>query len=180
MRKQLSTFVSDLENPKIILIFFLLFVTAIILVNSTFSTGVKNLTQTFGYSPEKAYEMINNYGDMGRQNHIRVLFADIILVILYTVLFSTSIYFTFTRLFRPDTILLKTCLLPFALAGIQLMEVIGVFILLVSYPTQFYFIARITNALTMVKFILTYACMLIPISGFSVLFIKWILAIIRK
>lgn len=173
-------FISGIANAKIILASLILFATAMILVNSVFPSGVQNLTQTFGYTPEKAYEMLQQYGETGRLHHTRVLFADIVLVVLYSILFSTTIYFTIYRLLPAHPSLLNLSLLPYILAVIQLMEVLGIFILLKSYPTQMFLLARLTNIMTMSKFILTYFCILIPTGGFLALFVKWLIAFVRK
>lgn len=171
--------ISKTANLKIILIVFVLFVIAMVLVNITFATGVQNLTQTFNYIPEKAYEMISGYGESGRQNHIRVLFADIILVILYTVLFSSSILYTASRLFPSKPLVHKLSLLPFVLAAIQFLEIIGVFIVLVSFPRKLIRLTELTNIITMTKVILTYVCMFIPLVGFICMSYKNIIAFVR-
>lgn len=180
MIKNISNFVSEITNLKTILIFLVLFIIAMVLVNSTFSTGVQNLTQTFNYTPEKAYEMMHEYGDVGRLNHLRVLYADIFLVVLYTVLFSTSIMYISAKLLPSYPSIQKISLLPFVLAAIQLLEIIGVFILLKNFPNELFHIARITNIITVTKIILTYICILITIIGFVALQGKNIIAFARR
>jgi hypothetical protein len=180
MFKYLNNFVLRVANLKIILLFLVLFAIAMLLVNFTLSTGVKNLTQTFNYSPSKAYQMINDYGEIGRQNHLRILSADIILVILYTILFSASIMYTITRLFPSCFSLHKISLLPFMLAFMQLLEIAGVFILLKNFPKELFIVAKITNIITVTKYILTYICILIPVTGFIILLLRNIIAFAKR
>ena len=178
MVKILYKTISKTANLKIILIAFILFATAMVLVNITFASGVQNLTQTFNYTPEKAYEMINGYGESRRQNNIRYC-SQIILVILYTVMFSSSILYTASRMFPSKPVVHKLSLLPFVLAVIQLLEIIGVFIVLVSFPRQLIRLTELTNIITMTKIILTYVCMLIPLVGFICMSYKNIIAFVR-
>ncbi|MCX7708542.1 MAG: hypothetical protein N2484_01705 [Clostridia bacterium] len=168
-----------ITNLKTIIISLLLFVIALVLANVTFSTGVQNLTQTFNYTPEKAYEMLQGYGDKGRSNHLKILIVDIILVTLYTILFSTSIAYTTMRLFPANTNLQYLSLVPLVLGCLQLLEIAGVFILLACYPRELYTLARITSGITVVKFILTYICILLPVIGFLGLLGRNIAGILR-
>lgn len=181
MVKFLCNWIASISKLKIILLFLILFITALVLVNIIFPTGVQNITQTFNYSPQKAYSMFEEYGQIGREKHLRVLFADIILVILYTILFSTSILYTFSRILPSSlTWWHKVSLLPFVLAIIQLLEIVGVFILLQNYPKELLMIATITNYITVIKFILTAICIIVPVIGFLLLIIKNTIVFVRR
>jgi hypothetical protein len=169
---QLYEALSRISNPATILIFLILFGIVLTLVNWIFPTGVQNLTQTFNYSPQKAYQMMNEYGETGRSKHIRILGADLILVILYSILFSTTILYTLTYLFPSSIILHKLCLLPFLLAGVQFIEIVCVYILLKNYPREILELASMTNVVTIIKYILTYSCVLLSVTGFAGFLLK--------
>lgn len=114
------------SKPIVMMASFIMFVLILVAVNTIFKPEFKYLTQTFGYSPEKAYQMMKAYGEAGRMVHLRVLIADVAMVLLYTVFFSTTIYSTFSRIQNNTAIIFVVCLIPFVLAITQLMEVLGV------------------------------------------------------
>ena len=160
------------SKPSIMLFSFLLFALVLISVNVFFAPNFKYLTQSFNYTPERAYLILSEYGEAGRMTHLKVLAADIIMVILYTIFFSTAIYSTFSRILNYRAMVSVLCIIPFILALIQALEVLGVFTLLISYPNRMFRLARIVNIITMAKFTCTYICFLLPFIGVIGLIIK--------
>lgn len=161
-----------ITNLKVIGIFFVLFVVAVFMVNVVFKTEINYLTQTFNYTSEEAYKIINSYGESGRILHLRILFVDIILVILYTVLFSTATVYIAKSLFPSNEFLPRLSLMPVVLSIIQMIEIVGLFIILSSYPTQLFGLVKVINIVTVIKYILTSTCILMLIIGFISLFMK--------
>jgi hypothetical protein len=177
--KYLLNFITKITSPKTIVVFLVLFIVAMVLVNFTFSSGVQNLTQTFNYTPEEAYQMIEEYGESGRAKHLGVLLMDPILVVLYTILFSCSILFTVSRLFISKTALYKLSIAPFILASIQTLEIVGLFIIIRNFPIRHILLVKITNIVTMAKIILTYFCVFLSLIGFLGLLMKKVIALIK-
>lgn len=160
------------SKPVVIIVSFVLFAFMLIAVNSVFKPEFTYLTQTLGYSPEKAYQMMNDYGEAGRQAHLRVLIADIVMVMLYTALFSTTIYATFSKVFNNRVALFTLCLIPFILAASQLLEVLGVFTLLTHYQNKMFLLAQMVSIVTIIKTILTYICIALPFIGLISVIVK--------
>ena len=165
MIKKIYGKIENFTSAKSIWLSFALFITVFVLVNFVFTSKMSYLTQTFNYSSDKAYNMLTSYGNEGRTRHLLVLISDIFMIISYTIFLTTAITATFKRFLSPKNPILYINLLPLILAMLQSLEIIGVFIMLVSYPTNVSIIAQITNIITMLKITLTYICFVLPIIG---------------
>lgn len=159
--------VERLSKPKGILTFFLIFL-VILSITNYFKPEFSYLTQTFNYSPEDVYSLLTSIGKTGRNNHLLVFISDILMVICYSVFLMGANY----RLYRPH---IKNCVLisvitflPVLLALFQLSEIIGLFFLIIEYPTKLLLLANVTNVLTIIKYIFTIICFLLPIIGLGV------------
>ncbi len=167
--------VERLAKPSIMIGAFILFVGIMIPINTVFAPDFKYLTQTFGYTAKEAYKMIESYGVLGRALHLKVLFADIAMVILYSIFFSTTIYKAFNVLMKKKQMVSILCFIPFMLAVIQMIEIILLFIILTQYPKVLESLAELSGYITSIKIALTPICFLLPLVGCAGVIMKKIL-----
>ncbi len=70
---RLNSLVQKIAAPKIVVASILTFFAVVTAVNVFFRKDFNFLTQTFNYTPQYAYQLLNDIGTIGRQNHLRVL-----------------------------------------------------------------------------------------------------------
>lgn len=170
--EKLSTLVQKLASPKIILLSLFGFIAIMLLVNIFFRQSFSYLTQTFNYSPQYAYDLLTDIGEIGRRQHLLVLLPDVAMVLLYTSFLLGSNYAIFTRLTTNCTIISILTLFPIILSIVQFSEILILAVIILQFPTVMLNVAQVANLITMSKTILTVLCFLTPLLGLCVLFIK--------
>jgi hypothetical protein len=164
--------VMKLSKPKVLFVNFILFSAVLLCANTLIPHSFHFLTQTFNYSPRQAYDLLSVIGEGGRQTHFNVLFADIIMVILYSGFLIGANYATFGRFVKRCNVISIITFFPLLLALIQILEIIGLFIVIIRYPAEMYPLIEIINIITIIKYLLTVICFLLPIAGLCCIIIK--------
>ena len=101
------------------------------------NNSVLPLDLMFFYTPEKAFEMIEKYGQEGRAIYMRIeLTADLIYPIIYTLFFGLLISWLFQRGFKPESPMQKWNVMPLGAWFFDLLENIGIVSMLSMYPAQ--------------------------------------------
>lgn len=91
----------------------------------------------FFYTPAKAFEMIDKYGEAGRSLYLKIEFtADIIYPIVYTLFYGLLISWLFQRAFRSDSGMQKWNAMPVGAWFFDLLENIGIAMMLAMYPAK--------------------------------------------
>ena len=116
------------------------------------NNSVLPLDLMFFYTPEKAFEMIEKYGQEGRAIYMRVeLTADLIYPIIYTLFFGLLISWLFQRGFKPESPMQKWNVMPVGAWVFDLLENIGIVSMLSMYPAQPATLAWLTMILGSMK-----------------------------
>ena len=119
------------------------------------SDGTGLIDKEFGYTPQKVYEMVAAYGERGRtiyrENILRV---DIILPFLLTSFFSLAISYLFRLGFNASSLYQLLNVIPLGAGLFDLLENVGIYLMLLIYPSTPQLLAWITTAFTIIKFIL--------------------------
>ncbi len=165
---RLNSLVEKLSKTKVIFTYLGAFLLVLIFTNVVFKPGFTYLTQTFNYSPKAAYNLLSVIGEEGRQAHLIVFISDVIMVALYTAFLVGANYATFHKWVKKCTLISIITFLPVILAGVQILEIVGLIGLIIHYPTELFALARVTNILTILKSILTVVCFVLPIIGLGV------------
>lgn len=165
---KLTALSKKLAKPSILFTSFVVFLLLVILTNTLFKPTFNYLTQTFHYTPEEAYTLLSNINAAGRKTHLLVFISDVLMVLFYSVFLMGAIYKVYGSWLKLPKVLSLLLFLPLVLAIIQFSEVIGLTALILHYPTKFYGLARLTDALTILKYNLTPLCFLLPIIGLCV------------
>ena len=125
------------------------------------------------YSPAELYEIMEPYGDQGRRVYaLSHLTADVLFPLVYAFFFGLLISYLFQRAFPKEFWVQRLNLVPFGLLIFDLIENVGVVILLLAYPTQMVGLAHLTGLVTSVKWILAGITVALPLAGLVVWFIS--------
>lgn len=116
------------------------------------NNSVMPLDLMFFYTPEKAFDMIEKYGEEGRALYLRIeLTADLIYPIIYTLFFGLLTSWLFQRGFRPESPMQKWNVMPVGAWFFDLLENLGIVAMLSMYPAQPAALAWLTMILGSVK-----------------------------
>ena len=166
--KNLNKWIQAISKNAILILTLGLFTTLVLLVNSIFKPRFTYLTQTFHYTSEYAYTFLSSIGPEGRNIHLLVLLADFFLIILYTLFLLGANYRCFYSWVKNCTLLSLLTFFPLLLTIDQLLEIIGLAVLILHYPTPFLGLAHTLSTLTTLKYYLTPLCFLLPLIGLGV------------
>ena len=109
------------------------------------NNSVMPLDLMFFYTPERAFQMINKYGEAGRAIYLKIeLSADIIYPIIYTLFYALLISWLFQRGFKPDSKMQKWNVMPMGAWFFDLLENLGIISMLSMHPSQPAILAWIT------------------------------------
>lgn len=102
----------------------------------------------FTYDSEKAYDMIELYGEEGRRSYIRGLaFLDFI----YPVVYSLFLGFIIFKIYKRPL----PALIPLSILVSDYLENTGIIIMLISWPSRLFILAWLTSLMTSIKWVLT-------------------------
>lgn len=159
----MKNYIEKVSETKNLIILFAGFAIFLVLSNTVFSQDFAYLTQTFNYSNEQAYDLMNSIGDTGRRSHLLILISDLVMVFLYTNFLLGINYRLSCSITKKCKVITAITFFPLVLAIVQLSEIVGIAILVFSYKNEFETLANLTNYLTMIKFTLTAICFGLPI-----------------
>ena len=124
------------------------------------NNSVMPLDLMFFYTPERAFEMIEKYGETGRSIYFKIeLTADIIYPIIYTLFYGLLISWLFQRGFKPDSPMQKWNLMPVGAWFFDLLENTGIVSMLMMYPSKPEILAWVTMLFGSLK----WACFVVTV-----------------
>lgn len=130
------------------------------------TNGGSSLDMMIGYSPEKAYEVLDGYGADGRAYYVRkLLINDTVFPIAYSLLFAGTLAVLLKRLTGKDSRLRYLAFLPLAGGVLDLAENVGIITMLLTYPGSMEWIARATSLITAVKLSINLIAMALIVAG---------------
>jgi hypothetical protein len=130
------------------------------------SGGTGTLDLVFFYGPATANDMIASYGDAGRAAYRTTeLTADLLFPIAYTLLMALSITWLFQRAFDKGSAVQYLNLAPVGAFLFDLLENIGVVILLSSFPNQPFVVTLLTTVFSGLKWVFVFFSFILLIFG---------------
>src|SRR5262249_22495473 len=109
------------------------------------NNSVLPLDLMFFYTPDKAFAMIEKYGEAGRTLYTKIeLTADILYPIIYTLFYGLLISWLFQRGFKSDSPMQKYNVIPVGAWFFDLLENVGIITMLSMYPSRLAFVAWLT------------------------------------
>ena len=128
--------------------------------------GEIGLDSRFSYTPEEALAAVAAYSPDGRAT-LRTFYltADIVNPILYTAFLVLLLSWLFQRGFAPASFIRKLNVLPLGAALFDLIENLGIVIMLSSHPAQPGFAASLASFGTTAKYVFLYASFALALVG---------------
>lgn len=184
MLRKFSKTIQRISTGWVVISLLLLFILTVAVIFPFFSRllnvpeeGVESIDTQFYYPPDRLYEIMDDYGEQGRQGYaISHITADLIFPLVYASLFATSISFTFGRAFSRESRWQMLNLAPFGAALIDLLENVTLIILLLAFPMPLTPLAHAAGAITLLKWIAVAVTIAIPLAGL----IRWLMLLARK
>jgi hypothetical protein len=122
------------------------------------NASVTPLDLMFFYTPDKAFDMIEKYGEAGRSLYMKVeLTADIIYPIIYTLFYGLLLSWLFQRAFKPESKMQKLNAMPVGAWFFDLLENVGIVSMLSLYPSQPSALAWLTMVFGSLKWLFAFA-----------------------
>ena len=116
------------------------------------NNSVLPLDLMFFYTPQKAFDMIEKYGEGGRAIYSKIeLTADILYPVIYTLFFGLLISWLFQRGFKPNSPMQKWNVIPVGTWLFDLLENVGILSMLSIYPSRSDILAWITMLIGSLK-----------------------------
>lgn len=101
------------------------------------NNSVTPLDLMFFYTPTKAFEMMDKYGEAGRAIYLKIeLTADIIYPIIYTLFYGLLLSWLMQRAFKPDSKMQKMNVMVVGAWFSDLLENVGIVSMLGMYPSK--------------------------------------------
>ena len=159
MKNQLITTFEKWANWKSILALFALqMLFNLVIMPSASSSDTHDLPildLQFWYTPQRAYEIISAYTPELRQAAAMTrLTLDIIYPVVYGLMLCLLLVVTFKRAFPKSRFADAIVFIPWAGVLFDYLENFGLATMYLSYPTEFYFLARVTSIFTALKWTL--------------------------
>jgi hypothetical protein len=159
----MKNYIEKLSATKCLLTLLGGFLLLCILSNTIFRQSFLFLTQTFHYSSEYAYDLMNRIGEAGRRMHLLILLSDVAMVILYTNFLLGVNYRLIYGITKNCHVITIITFLPLMLTLTQLGEIVANAMLILNYQKEYANIAHLADTLTVIKFNLTAICFGLPI-----------------
>jgi hypothetical protein len=133
------------------------------------SRGARPLDLRCGYSPDTAYALLGAYGAEGRRAYLWTeLTADVLYPAVYALFLTLSVAYLFERARPASAVARRAAVLPFAALVADYLENVGVVVMVVRYPERSDILARVTSAVTCVKWVFFAAAVGLLVVGLGV------------
>jgi hypothetical protein len=131
------------------------------------SGGAGFIDLLFSYTPEKAYSMIESYGDESRALYRTfAMTGDVIYPVVYSILFSLIITWLFQRSFASNSKLQVLNVIPFGALLFDWLENIFIVTMLLLYPSTPTIVAKLASVCTTIKWGFGVVGILLVLIGF--------------
>lgn len=120
----------------------------------------------FFSTPQKLHSLAESYGEYGRAFYRSTeLTVDIIYPVIYTLAFGLLISWLFQRGFSTGSKMQRLNILPIGTWFFDLLENLGIVIILSAFPSRVTAVAWVTTILTMIKWMFAGASILLIVVG---------------
>jgi hypothetical protein len=132
----------------------------------------------FGFSVEKAYQVLSSYSASGRNIYLFTeIIIDTLYIAVYTVAFSFLLSLFFQKSFSNNHYFHRFNIFPFLLGISDLVENFGIVAMLIKFPEKLIWAAKLASAASLTKWSCTLFNLLLLFTGI----IAWgLLSLVRK
>lgn len=179
MHRYLEKFIDKVTRPSLYLLLLIAFVVLFIWMEvpaipystadfAAHMNGVPSLDMMIGYSPDKAYEMLCDYGAEGRGYYAsKLVINDMVFPAVYSLFFAATLALLLKCWTGRDSRLGYLAFLPLAGGVCDILENGGILSMLLSYPARLDWIAMATALITIVKLTVNVTVLLFIVIGFA-------------
>ena len=119
----------------------------------------------FAYSPEQAYSQLASFGPEGRANYAAsVISVDLAYPVIYTLMLAVWLCLLLRGRNRYCS---QLSMLPFGIFIFDLIENVGILLMLANFPTEIVALALLTSAATTIKWLIAVPVVLLVL-GLSI------------
>lgn len=155
MANKLLDLLTKLATGKLVVVFLLLVIAVEAFILPAIYPRFETLDIQPSYSPEKAYQLIDSYGEAGRQYYLLIeLTLDAVFPLLLALFFGSLMIYLFRRVFPLDSFWQKLPLLAPIVMVVDYLENTSVVVMLLNYPRRLDLLAQAANLFTVAKFVL--------------------------
>lgn len=166
MADRLLALLTKLASGWLVILFLLLVIAVNIFVLPAIYPRFDTLDLQSSYSPEKAYQFIDSYGEEGRQYYAIIeLTLDVIYPLLSALMFSSLTIYLFRRVFPLHSFWQKLPLLGLVVMLVDYLENTGILVMLLNFPRRLDPVAQIANIFTVTKYALSNAELVLMLLG---------------
>jgi hypothetical protein len=141
----------------------------------SYSNGAEPIDLIFSYTIDQVYTSLKSYGPEGREWYTLIeLTIGIIYPVIYSVLLSLLIVFTYIRLMLPENLIKIIFLLPIITLFIDFLENACIIFMLINYPYKLDLAAQLASTLTNTKWIMLILCVTLVLTGGLILIIRYV------
>jgi len=181
MANKLIDLLTNLATGRLVMVFLSLLIVINVFALPVIYPRFETLDIQSSYSPEKAYQLIDSYGEEGRQYYALIeLTLDVIYPLVSALLFSSLTIYIFRRVFPPNSFWQKLPLLGPIVMAIDYLENTGIVVMLLSYPRRLDIVAQAANIFTVAKFALSQLELILIVIGLAGWLGKTVYVRVRK
>ncbi len=143
----------------LLLLLLVIFFNVLIMPGMAGEKSIEPIDIQFAYSPEKAYSLIESYGDETRAQYRKGLMTlDVIYPVIYTLFISIALMVLFPGNY-------KLAWVPYLAFAADIFENAGIITMLSYYPQRLNVVALVTSFFTTVKWILALVLVVVLLYG---------------
>lgn len=155
MANKLLDLLTKLATGKLVVVFLLLVIAVEAFILPAIYPRFETLDIQPSYSPEKAYQLIDSYGEAGRQYYAFIeLTLDAVFPLLLALFFGSLMIYLFRRVFPLGSFCQKLPLLGPITMLVDYLENTSIVVMLLNYPRRLDLLAQAANLFTVAKFVL--------------------------
>jgi hypothetical protein len=174
--RELKKFINWISKPRVF--FFLFLIILLILVIPDFipapigpyafkqhANGYPLIDTLVNYSPYKLYELLQGYGQIGRNYYILCSLTLDLIIPMSLMLFVIASFNLISRNTRISRFMYKLMAIPLLGLLFDYAENLSIITMILKYPEKLYSLATIANVFTLLKGLFVFAGILIALFG---------------
>lgn len=169
---------TDFATGRNVVLFFLIYVVMqlsmifIVMPIWGYYSNELPLDAHFNYSAEEAYQFISSLTEHGENIYLMLGLYDTVFLVIYSIFYTLLVIFLFKKAALEKHFIYKLRFIPLFAGLFDIFENIGFHLLIRNHPSEFHFIATITNLCTILKFLWIPVTLVLLAIGLILLLLK--------
>lgn len=174
IRSKLET-ISTGKNVMLFLLIYMIFQLGIIFILTPAWAAHSNkplLDARFEYSVQEAYEYLHEILPGNKSMYQLIGIIDTLFAVIYSMFYATLLMFVYKKAFNNSSPLLNLIIIPLIGGFFDVIENIGIQILIITFPEELKAVAWFTGLCTSLKFVVLPLTFILLITGLVKLILK--------